>query len=198
MSHVKRCFDISTALALCLVLAPIIFIVSIIVLMKDGRPLFYVSERMKTQSAGFKLYKFRTMKNSDQNTGVSGGDKSSRITKCGHFLRRTRLDELPQLVNVLKGDISFVGPRPPLRQYVEEFPEIYRNVLKSRPGIKGLASLKYHSHEERILARTSSAQETDAVYKNVCIPRKAKLDLIYQRNRNICFDICIMIKTVLK
>ena len=129
-------------------------------------------------------------------SGVSGGDKSARITRTGRFLRKTRLDEIPQLWNVLKGDMSFVGPRPPLRQYVERFPELYAKVLQSRPGITGLATLVYHGHEERMLKPCKDATETDAVYARRCVPRKAHLDLIYQRNRNVCYDFVLLGQTI--
>ncbi|SIO48420.1 sugar transferase, partial [Octadecabacter temperatus] len=127
-----------------------------------------------------------------------GGDKSDRITNTGAFLRRTRLDEVPQLFNVLCGDISLIGPRPPLRQYVERFPETYSQVLKSRPGISGLASIYFHSHEEYLLAKATTLEETDMIYSRVCIPRKARLDLIYQKKRTICLDVSLMFKSVFK
>lgn len=198
MTLPKRLFDLTIALMLSFVLLPVFLIVAALILINDGRPILYVSERMKTPDTGFNLYKFRTMKPSKENSGVSGGDKGDRITKSGYAFRRTRLDELPQLWNVLKGDISFVGPRPPLRQYVEQFPEIYGPVLRSRPGITGLASLKFHSREERLLANTKTVKETDYVYTRICIPRKAALDIIYQQNQTLCFDLYIMIKTVFK
>ena len=198
MTLPKRLFDLAIGLVLSLVLLPVFLIVAALILINDGRPILYVSERMKTPDTGIKLYKFRTMKPSKENTGVSGGDKGDRITKYGHAFRRTRLDELPQLWNVLRGDISFVGPRPPLRQYVEQFPEIYGPVLQSRPGITGLASLKFHAHEERLLANTKTVAETDNVYMRICIPRKAALDILYQKNQTLCFDLYIMIKTVFK
>ena len=118
MTCQKRVFDLVISLVLSCLLLPVFLIVAMLILTTDGRPIFYVSERMKSLDMGFNLYKFRTMKPSGENTGVSGGDKGDRITKYGHALRRTLLDELPQLWNVLMGDISFVGPRPPLRQYV--------------------------------------------------------------------------------
>ena len=198
MTVPKRLFDLAIALVLSLVLLPVFLIVAVLILIKDGRPILYVSERMQTPDTGINLYKFRTMRPSKEDTGVSGGDKGDRITKYGHAFRRTRLDELPQLWNVLRGDISFVGPRPPLRQYVEQFPEIYGPVLQSRPGITGLASLKFHAHEERLLANTKTVAETDNVYMRICIPRKAALDILYQKNQTLCFDLYIMIKTVFK
>jgi lipopolysaccharide/colanic/teichoic acid biosynthesis glycosyltransferase len=198
MTPQKRLFDLLVALLLGVMLLPTIIIVAVLVLLRDGRPVFYVSERMKSADTGFSLIKFRTMKPSDSDSGASGGHKAARITKIGRFLRRTRLDEVPQLWNVLKGDISFVGPRPPLRLYVERFPEIYGRVLKSRPGITGLASVYFQRHEARILGSTSSEQENEDVYCRVCIPKKAKLDLIYQDKSTLCLDIAIMIKTILK
>lgn len=198
MTPLKRLFDILGALFLGLILMVPLAITVLLVLLRDGRPVFYISERMKTPTEGFRLIKFRTMKAAAGDSGVSGGDKAGRITRTGHFLRRTRLDEVPQLWNVLRGDISFVGPRPPLRQYVERFPQIYREVLKSRPGITGLASVYFHAHEERLLARARTTAETDAIYSRACVPRKARLDLIYQRRRNLCMDFMIMLKTVFK
>lgn len=198
MTPAKRLFDLSVALVLAVVLLPIIGLMALVVLVLDGRPVFYISERMKTPTQGFRLVKFRSMKTVASDSGVSGGDKASRITRTGHFLRRSRLDEVPQLWNVLKGDISFVGPRPPLRQYVERFPDVYGPVLRSRPGITGLASVYFHAHEEWLLARSKSNAETDTIYSNICIPRKAKLDLIYQARRTLCLDMSIMLKTVFK
>lgn len=198
MTASKRAFDLALALALGLVLLPVIALIALSILLRDGRPVFYLSERMKSPSEGFGLVKFRTMTVVTADSGVSGGDKAARITRTGALLRSRRLDELPQLWNVLKGDISFVGPRPPLRQYVERFPGIYRRVLRSRPGITGLASVRYHAHEEWLLARCATMEETDRVYSRACVPRKARLDLIYQAHRSLCFDVAIMWETVFR
>lgn len=198
MTFWKRAFDLVGGLVLLIVLGPVIAVTALVILVLDGRPVFYISERMKNPSEGFNLIKFRTMKPVAGDSGVSGGDKSDRITRTGPFLRRTRLDELPQLWNVILGDISFIGPRPPLRQYVERFPELYAKVLQSRPGISGMASIYFHAHEEHLLARSRSREETDEIYCRACIPRKARLDLIYQANRNLCVDFALMLKTVFK
>ncbi|WP_137701279.1 sugar transferase [Marimonas lutisalis] len=198
MTPAKRALDLTLALALSVLLAPVIAIIALVILLRDGRPVFYVAERMKAPGHPFNLWKFRTMRVVRQDSGVSGGDKSARITTTGRFLRRTRLDELPQLLNVLRGDISFVGPRPPLRRYVEQFPELYGEVLKSRPGITGLATLAFHRTEERLLASCATPEETEAVYTRRCVPAKARLDLIYARNRNICYDIKLMVATVIR
>ena len=91
--------------------------------------------------------------------------------------------------------MSFVGPRPPLRVYVESFPQIYGAILRNRPGITGLASLRMHKHEERLLAETSTAAQTDHIYRTLCLPRKAVLDLIYQRHQSLCFDLALIWQT---
>lgn len=195
MTPAKRLLDLALALVLLVAAAPVMAAIALAVLVLDGRPVLYPSERMRAPGQPFTLWKFRSMRPAADDGGVSGGDKAGRITPLGHFLRRTRLDELPQLWNILKGDMSFIGPRPPLRQYVERFPDLYARVLRSRPGISGLATLQFHRHEERLLARARSREETDAIYCRACIPRKARLDLIYQRHRNLCFDLVLIGRT---
>jgi lipopolysaccharide/colanic/teichoic acid biosynthesis glycosyltransferase len=197
MTPSKRMFDLVVALLLLVPLVPVMVVIALLVRLVDGRPVFYVSERMCSPESGFGLIKFRTMARSHQDTGVTGGDKSARITRTGRILRRSRLDELPQIFNILRGDMSFVGPRPPLRQYVARFPDLYGRVLASRPGVTGLASLKYRRHEEKILAGCSSKKETDETYARRCVPAKARLDLIYQRNRSLCVDAAIMLESVM-
>ncbi|MCB1366843.1 MAG: sugar transferase [Rhodobacteraceae bacterium] len=200
MTWGKRLFDISLALMLAVIVLPVLGLLLVAMAILQGRPFFYAAERMKTPGQGFTLYKLRSLRPdpSDPESGVTGGDKASRVTPFGRFLRRSRLDELPQLWNVLRGDMSFVGPRPPMRRYVEDYPEIYRPVLRSRPGITGLATIAYHRHEERLLATCTSPEETDAVYRHRCIPQKARLDLIYQRRRSICMDLWLIGRTARK
>lgn len=195
MTISKRLFDILLALLLSLILLPILAVLIVWLLIRQGRPVFHVSERMKTRDQPFNLWKLRTMTVSQADSGVTGGDKSSRITPAGQWLRARRLDELPQLWNILRGDISFVGPRPPLRSYVDRFPQLYAQVLQSRPGVTGLASLYYHAHEARLLDRCKTARETDEIYARICVPAKARLDLIYQRNQSLCWDVLLILKT---
>lgn len=192
MTPQKRLFDLGLALLLAALLALPFLLLLAVLLLREGRPLFYVSERMKAPGVPFQLWKLRTMTVARQDSGVSGGDKAARITPVGRFLRRARLDEIPQLWNVIRGDMSFVGPRPPLRLYVERFPEIYAQVLRSRPGITGLATLKFHAHEEWILKSCKTAAETDSAYSRRCVPQKARLDLIYQRHQSLCFDAALL------
>lgn len=196
MPRSKRIFDLAISLPSLIIGAPILAVIALAVLALDGRPVFYVAERMRAPGEGFGLIKFRTMKTSQTDGGASGGHKTARITRTGAFLRRHRLDELPQLWNVIRGDISLVGPRPPLREYVERFPETYRAVLASRPGVTGLASVYAHRHEEWLLAGTRTAEENDSVYVRRCIPLKARLDLIYARNWSIWLDIRIIAATL--
>ena len=196
MTLSKRLFDIALVLILGSILVVPTLLIILWLLLSAGQPVFYLSERMRTPDRAFRLWKFRTMTVAKDDSGVSGGDKAQRITPAGRFLRRTRLDEIPQLWNVLKGDMSFVGPRPPLRTYVERFPSVYAKVLQSRPGLTGLATLHFRRHEERLLARCKSTEETDAVYARACVPRKARLDLIYQQRRTLCLDAVIIWKTL--
>ncbi len=199
MTLQKRFFDIVFALLLGAVLILPALVLVLLLLVTQGRPVFYLAERMKAPGQPFLLWKFRTMRVvASADSGVSGGDKSARITPLGRILRRLRLDEVPQLWNILRGDMSFVGPRPPLRQYVDRFPALYAQVLQSRPGVTGLASLLFHAREEQLLAPCTTIEQTDAVYVRRCIPRKAQLDLIYQRHQSLCFDAGILGKTVIR
>ena len=198
MTPAKRALDIVVALGLLLILAPVIVVVALTILICNGRPVLYLSERMKTPEQAFLLWKFRTMRPVEMDTGVAGGDKNDRITKLGHILRRARLDELPQLFNVLRGDISMVGPRPPLRRYVERFPDLYAQILQQRPGLTGLATIVFHKSETRLLSRCATAAQTEDVYIRRCIPRKARLDLIYAENRTLWLDLRLIAATVLK
>ncbi|WP_179381252.1 sugar transferase [Jannaschia marina] len=198
MTPGKRLFDVVFSIYLMMFLAPVIAVVTWKVWRQGDGPIFYGSERMQTPTKGFTLWKFRTMSADPNDAGVTGGDKSARITPLGRALRRRRLDELPQLWNILRGDVSFVGPRPPLRRYVEMFPELYGEVLKSRPGVTGLASLIYAPHEARVLAETRTPAETEAVYTRICIPRKAHLDMLYQRHRTFWMDVKLISWTTAK
>jgi lipopolysaccharide/colanic/teichoic acid biosynthesis glycosyltransferase len=195
----KRAFDLLLALILSALLALPMLILALWLLVRQGRPVFHVAERMAAPGRSFRLWKFRSMSASVAgDAGVTGGDKTDRITRDGRWLRRLRLDELPQLWNILRGDLSFVGPRPPLRRYVERFPDLYARVLRSRPGVTGLATLVFHRHEERLLEACRTPEETETVYERRCIPRKARLDLIYQRRRTLALDVWLIGRTALR
>ncbi|RKS52648.1 lipopolysaccharide/colanic/teichoic acid biosynthesis glycosyltransferase [Paracoccus pantotrophus] len=193
----KRVFDITLALLALVPLSIVMAAFALILLVVQGRPIFYAAPRMAAPGRTFTHLKFRTMLRQEGDFGVTGAHKAWRITPLGHFMRRTRIDELPQLFNILKGDMSFVGPRPTIREYVERYPAVYGQVLKSRPGVTGLATLIYHRHEDRILRRCKSAEATEAAYARRCLPTKLKIDLIYQRNRTLALDLWIIWRTVL-
>lgn len=192
MTPAKRLVDLVLAVVLMAMLAVPFGLLVLWLWAREGRPVFYVAERMRAPGRPFLLWKLRTMSVVPPEAGVSGGNKAARITATGRLLRRSRLDEVPQLWNILKGDMSFVGPRPPLRLYVERFPALYARVLRSRPGVTGLATLTFHRHEEALLAKCRTSAETDTVYARRCVPRKARIDLIYQRRRSIWMDFRLM------
>lgn len=195
MTMSKRTFDVALALVGIGILALPAVVIMASLLICQGRPIFYCSERMKTPDRAFQLWKFRTMTVCATDGGVSGGNKSGRITPLGRILRRLRLDEVPQLWNILRGDMSFVGPRPPLRIYVQRFPRLYAQVLQCKPGLSGIATLVFHRHEARLLAACTTPQDTEAVYIRRCIGRKARLDLIYLARRTFWLDISLLVRT---
>ncbi|MFV0411258.1 MAG: sugar transferase [Paracoccus sp. (in: a-proteobacteria)] len=195
--HLKRWMDVLLAAFLIVLMAIPMLIVAAVLLISQGRPLIYSGARMKAPGCEFRQYKFRTMVRVDADSGATGAHKNWRITRSGRFLRRSRLDELPQLFNILIGDMSFVGPRPPLPEYVERFPTLYAAVLEARPGVTGLATLIYHRHEDRIMARCGTAEETDRAYYGRCLPTKLRIELVYRRAASPGLDIWIMWKTLL-
>jgi len=192
MSPGKRLFDLVLIALLLPILLPVGLVVAALILLTDGRPVLYVSERMMTPTRSFTLWKFRTMTVERDESGVSGGHKAHRITRIGRILRRTHADEIPQAWNVICGHLSFVGPRPPLRSVVERFPEVYGKVLQSRPGLTGMASYFFSAHEEWVLKDCDDAALAEAVYARRCVPQKARLDLIYQRNQSLKLDLWLL------
>lgn len=188
--------------AVALVLAPAILLVLavlyVVVVALQGRPFLHVSERMADADRSFPLYKIRTMRcaPSGRESALGGADLD-RVTRIGRVLRRTRLDELPQIFNVLRGDIGFIGPRPPLPVHVAAHPEGFRRLFEAvRPGITGLATVTVHRREERLLAACRTAEETEEVYLRRCLPVKLRLDAIYARNRCPALDLLILWRTL--
>ena len=195
--YLKRGVDLTLALALLALLLVPMAVVAALLLITQGRPLIYSGERMKAPGQPFWQYKFRTMTLHDDDSGATGAHKHWRITPLGRFLRRSRLDELPQLFNILAGNMSFVGPRPPLPEYVERFPALYSTVLQTKPGVTGLATLIYHRHEDRILAGCKTAEQTERAYYARCLPTKLRIELVYRRTASPWLDFWIMWKTFL-
>lgn len=177
-----------------LLLAPLYLLVILV----DGRPFLYTSERMRAPGRSFQLYKIRTMHPCTAGESVLGGHQRERVTRLGEILRRTRLDELPQIFNVLKGDIGFIGPRPPLRRYVEYYPDLYAEVLTRRPGVTGLATVMIHRREEKLLSGCMTEHQTDSTYRDACIPMKARLDRFYAVNRSWRLDLYILYLTAVR
>ena len=200
MSRRRRLADLVLVLVLAPLALPLVAALAGLVWLVDGAPVFHVAERMRAPGRAFRLYKLRSMRPGAGAPGglggVLGGDRTGQVTRLGRWLRRTRLDELPQLWNILRGDMAFVGPRPPERLYVERCPGLYARVLRSRPGLTGLATLVFHAREERLLAACRTAEETDAVYMRRCVPRKARLDLMWQPHAGVCADLWLLGRTV--
>jgi len=189
----KRVFDIAAALFGLLLLSPMFLLVAVFVKMGSRGPMFFKQERMGKGFKPFYIYKFRTMKH---DTSVSGKQitvgNDPRITRVGWYLRKAKIDELPQLINVLKGEMSLVGPRPEMRQYVELFRSDYTEILKIRPGITDLASVKYRD-EAAILGR---AVDPDGEYLHRILPDKIELSKEYLRRSSVVFDITLILKTL--
>lgn len=187
--------------AIALLILPFVLVVLaplfVVVVLLQGRPFFYTSERMRDADTSFRLYKIRTMSHQDgTREQVLGGNQKRRVTPIGQFLRRTRLDELPQIFNVLRGDIGFIGPRPPLRRHVEACPIRYRALLEAaRPGITGLSTVMLHRREERLLSRCRTSEEAEAMYLANCLPRKLRIDGLYLQRRSVWLDLMILWRT---
>lgn len=196
MTAEKRLFDLVFALVLLPFLVPVAALVAIAVALMDGFPVIYGGERVGQGGRGFVLWKFRTMVRSGGAGVASGGHMNGRITALGRLLRRSRLDELPQIVNVLRGEMSFVGPRPPLRRYVDLFPDLYARVLCQRPGITGLATVVFRRREEVAMAACQSPQDSDACYQSHCLRQKARLDRLYARKQGLRLDLAIIAMTL--
>jgi lipopolysaccharide/colanic/teichoic acid biosynthesis glycosyltransferase len=189
----KRLFDLTLSLALLLICSPLLVIVAWLIKREDGGPVFYGGPRTGQNGQPFKILKFRTMVlNAERlGPGITTGD-DRRITRIGRFLRHYKLDELPQLVNVLKGEMSLVGPRPEAPYYVALYTPEQRQVLTVKPGITGLAAIEYR-HEARLLQSATLAD----VYEREIMPAKLKLDLEYIRRRSFLYDLQLLARTAL-
>ena len=191
----KRVFDLITSLLGLFLLSPILLLVALLIKSDSTGPIFFRQERMGKGFRPFFIFKFRTM---TQHTAaqvrlLTVGD-DSRITRVGRFLRKAKIDELPQLFNVLKGEMTFVGPRPEVRQFVELFRADYEEILKVRPGITDLASLKYRD-EAMLLGKSKNPVEE---YVTQILPDKIKLSKEYIRKSSFFFDLILILKTLLK
>lgn len=192
---IKRLFDIVVSFIGLLILSPIFLVIAIIIKLDSKGPIFFRQVRVGKNGKKFKIFKFRTMVVDAEKKGLHiTVDGDSRITKSGKFLRKFKIDELPQLINVLIGDMSFVGPRPEVPKYVEMYDENQRSILKIRPGITDIASIEYRD-ENSILAQSKNPEET---YINEIMPRKIELNFKYIENMSVIYDIKLIIETIFK
>ncbi|NQX86822.1 MAG: sugar transferase [Flavobacteriaceae bacterium] len=188
----KRLFDIIFSLFGGIIFAPILAVIAIIIKLDSKGSIFYRQRRVGKHNTEFKIYKFRTMHvNADKMGLLTLGDTDTRITKFGYVLRKYKLDELPQLINVFKGEMSFVGPRPEVRKYVNMYSKSDAEILNIKPGITDYASIKYRNEVELLKA----SDNPEKLYINEILPEKIRLNKIYIANHNIITDIKIIIKT---
>lgn len=189
----KRIFDIFFSLIGLLILLIPFIIISIIIVIDSRGGVFYKQTRVGKDGKDFKLFKFRSMRTDADKAGLlTVGGRDNRITKAGYFIRKYKIDELPQLLNVLFGDMSLVGPRPEVRKYVDMYRAEQLKVLTVKPGITDYASIEY-SNENEILGK---AADPEAVYINEIMPAKLKLNLKYIEEQGLSTDLKIIFKTI--
>ena len=189
----KRLFDITASFFGILILSPLLIFIGLWVGLSSKGGVFYKQIRVGRNNKDFKLYKFRSMRvNSDKQGLLTVGSKDSRITKAGYFIRKYKIDELPQLFNVLKGDMSFVGPRPEVRRYVDLYSEEQMKVLSVRPGITDPASIKYRNENDIL----SSQSNPEQYYIQHIMPDKLKINIDYINTRTFVKDIKIIFQTI--
>lgn len=190
----KRIFDIVFSIFGILFFLPVFIIIGVLIKLDSKGEIIFKQIRVTKNGKEFKIYKFRTMREDTENNKQITIGKDSRITKIGNFLRKTKLDELPQLFNIIKGEMSFVGPRPEVPKYVAYYTDEQKEILKVRAGITDYASI-YFSNESEILGQQSDPEK---YYIEEIMPHKIKLNKKYIDNMGIITDIKIIILTILK
>lgn len=189
----KRIFDVFFSLLGILIILPFLIIISIIIMLDSKGGVIYSQTRVGRSKSNFKLLKFRTMRQqSDHGSLLTIGDHDGRITKIGYWLRKYKIDELPQLFNVLKGDMSFVGPRPEVSKYVELYDLTQQRILSVKPGLTDWASIQYID-ENQLLA---AAENPEIYYIKNIIPRKITENLRYIDNHTLWTDMKIILLTI--
>jgi lipopolysaccharide/colanic/teichoic acid biosynthesis glycosyltransferase len=192
---IKRALDILLAFTGLVILSPLFFLLAVLVKISDFGPVLFVHQRVGRGGRNFPMYKFRTMVVDAASKGGAltvSGDK--RVTFVGGMLRRIKADELPQLWNVLKGDMSFVGPRPEVRRYVDLYSAEQCRVLEFYPGITDLASFAFFNESDLLAA----AKNPEQFYKSFLIPEKIRINLEYAAKANVLWDILVITATVLR
>ncbi len=192
---ITRAFDIAVAFLGLFLLSPLLLLAALLIKLDSSGPIFFRQERMGRGFRIFFIYKLRTMvQDAPRKGGPITSDGDPRITRVGRLLRKTKIDELPQLINVLKGEMSFVGPRPEVRQYVELFRQDYEEILKIRPGITDMATIKFRD-EEVVLALSENPEEE---YLRHVLPDKIKLAKDYLERSSFLFDLALVLRTLPK
>ncbi len=195
----KRFFDIMMSLILLIILSPIFIILAIWIKLDSKGPVFYKQERITTYGKVFKIFKFRTMvQDADKKGSLITIGEDPRITRIGNKIRKCRLDEIPQLINILKGDMSFVGTRPEVPKYVEKYTDEMKATLLMPAGVTSKASIEYKDEDEIINKYLSKGEKLDDIYLNKVLPKKMKWNLEYMAKFNILEDLKIMINTLMK
>ena len=189
----KRLFDITFSIIGLILLFPVFIIISVIIKIDSRGSIFYKLTRVGKDNKDFQIIKFRSMKTgAEENFPLPKKQYHNQITRAGKYLRKYKFDELPQLINVLLGEMSFVGPRPVLRKFVDEYTAEQMQVLTVRPGITDIASIKYRN-EYKIL---NSVENPAEYYKNVIMQDKLALNLYYIKNHSLFLDIKLIFKTI--
>lgn len=190
-----RFFDFLFSLVGLTIISPIILLLSIAIKIESKGPIFFKQIRIGLNGKPFKLYKFRSMyENSERKGQITIGSNDIRITRVGRFIRKYKFDEFPQFFNVLKGDMSLVGPRPEVPKYVERYSDYQKRVLSVKPGITDFASI-YFSNENDLLAKSNNPEE---YYVKFLIPQKIRLNMIYIRNKSVFVYFKIIFTTIHK
>lgn len=190
---IKRLFDIFFSVIGLFIFSPLFLILAIIIKFDSKGPVFYRQTRVGIGNSDFLLYKFRSMRiNSDKDGLLTVGGKDPRITKSGYFIRKYKLDELPQLINVIKGEMSFVGPRPEVRKYVNLYNDAQMKVLSIRPGITDIASIEYRNENELL----SNSENPEKYYVESILPDKLRINLEYINDNSVFKDFKIILKTI--
>lgn len=188
----KRLFDICCSVLVLTLLLPVWLVIAVVVALESPGGAFYKQVRVGKHNRDFNLYKFRTMRTGSDKKGLlTVGERDTRITRVGYFLRKYKIDEFPQLFNILKGDMSIVGPRPEVRRYVDLYTPEQMRVLSVRPGLTDYASIEY-VHENEVLAASSNPEQT---YIDEVMPAKLALNLKYIENQSIAVDLSLIFKT---
>ena len=188
----KRLLDIICSLLALVVFSPLWIVIALAIVLESRGGVLYRQERVGRNNRDFMLYKFRTMRTGSDKKGLlTVGNRDSRVTRVGYFLRKYKLDEFPQLVNIIKGDMSIVGPRPEVRKYVDMYTPEQLKVLSVRPGLTDYASVRY-VHESEILARSDNPEQT---YIDEVMPAKLALNLEYIQNQSLREDIKLIFQT---